>query len=279
MGKKYDEVLKRLKAVEERVEKLDSHSHWHDLHEPTFKPDKAERMTATETMMAQDHNRWRKNFKEQHELYLWLNGKSNKRPAIADRVLGRLTSPNKPECKKCAQIEEIFLKRVHGNMPDCNCGACPEIQDIIWPDKPECIITSEQMRQAFKPDKPGRVCDKCGGKFGNTCHHMGISRKPDPALPLRVRVAKLIDWDVPNKLTLEWAMGALEQYCRKHQLGLNNIGFFPLAGDKNKNWCVELGVGYKKTIGGPTSSASQSLPTAISLAIVTHSENKKRDSH
>ena len=32
------------------------------------------------------------------------------------------------------------------------------------------------------PDKPERVCDECGGKFGHTCCHMGLS-KPAPVDP------------------------------------------------------------------------------------------------
>lgn len=145
------------------------------------------------------------------------------------------------------------------------------------------------------PDKsePERICDKCGGKFGDTCYHMGLSKAPVP--PLRVRVAKALGFSVyyqeesalwfrtRNSMTStishydtdrDLAMGALEEYCRKNHCGINNIGYFPFSGDKNQNWCVELSVGYGKTVGGETCSSSISFPTAICEAIVAHSEGK-----
>ncbi len=131
-----------------------------------------------------------------------------------------------------------------------------------------------------------RTCDECGGKFGHTCHHMGIS-KPTPDLPLNARVAKALGLkikyhpliggvidrgfgvtpdDIPDYDTdLPAAMGALEEY-KKHTSGIT-IHLY-----QNNNlynyWVVHI-----DTID-QVEGRNRSLPQAICEAIVKHSEQQ-----
>jgi len=44
------------------------------------------------------------------------------------------------------------------------------------------------------------------------------SLKKDPAPPLKARVAKLVGWEEPDELTVEWAIGAFWAYLEMNSL-------------------------------------------------------------
>lgn len=138
MSKKYDEVLRRLKAVEKRLDGV----HFYG-------------------------------------------------------VSVSIKDPPKPESKKCYLCEK------------------PPITHIKFKDGKSIVscVDHDVLRQfpladltdPIPPDKlkPKRICDKCGGKFGDTCYHGGIS-KPAPAPPLHVRVAKALGHRVGQNIEGDW---------------------------------------------------------------------------
>ncbi len=100
---------------------------------------------------------------------------------------------------------------------------------------------------------------KCGA---NTCPE----HKDLPDLPLNDKVANILGWDMFT-LTLDNAMGALEEYCEKND---NTAEIRYRWGGKTceNKWFVH----FFKGIG---SGAGDHLPTAICEAIVKHAEGSK----
>ena len=100
---------------------------------------------------------------------------------------------------------------------------------------------------------------------------------PEPELPLSVRVAKALgpDWlelphdKYPNYDTdLTLAMGALEEYCEKHE----NLSYQIIRVGQNVPYHVEIAVfdeGWSED-----NIWNNDLPTAICEAIVKHKEEK-----
>lgn len=89
---------------------------------------------------------------------------------------GGLAREGSNYCQSCmdTRILDTVGKCLTGTAPMCNCL-------FDQPPKPDCPkhgTTGE------------RTCDECGGKFGHTCYHMGIS-KPTPDLPLNAKMAMI----------------------------------------------------------------------------------------
>ena len=93
-----------------------------------------------------------------------------------------------------------------------------------------------------------------------------LDRAMTSDLPLRAKVAEIVGLLVPKKLTVEWAMGALEEYCRKLGQPVHVVyNPDPVRSLGNKSFHVEIN--FKGQF-------ADALPQAICEAIVAHAEGK-----
>lgn len=246
-------------------------------------------------------------------------------------------TPSRMTATETVMAEDRFLAKARERMEKIR-------NDAIDNLTAEHILTSEQMREAFKPGKPEPECkqcicahemnmgrvprdfncpkhrDKAREDFKEYTQWVDSKKQPDPAPPLNVRVAKalplpectdcgsvmmlkqfrefksVVDPNPKTRSRLNWryecgmchnwqrinsydsdltlAIGALEEYCRKH----NTEYLFAMCNDGSGKiyigrWMIR---GEKPIIEdgchGVEKGINDSFSTAICLAIVKHSE-------
>lgn len=178
--------------------------------------------------------------------------------------LGYCSKHNIPHPYQTA-MEENIKEVLSKKEPKCSCGNrnrrqedahysdCPVHPDPAPEPEQGCVNIIGHRKKCGKPTMNGsNYCPGCWRWLGNLDND-------DPALPLRAQVAKIVGLEVPDKLTIGWAMDALEEYSEIYRWAID----CHLQGD-----CYEIRIADKKYFH------QGSLSEAICLAIVKHKERK-----
>lgn len=148
-------------------------------------------------------------------------------PAFGTGVPDSVKKKLMGECTKCAKIEAILEERIHGNMPDCRCGICMRVVDVIWPDsKPEtvggCICIS--------PILPNHDCPQHGWEAIYKRQKAAYDRlNKTPDLPLAAMVAEAL-----GEKNIQFYEGDTEIYVR----GLVTLPEWIMESSDKKAYCI-----------------------------------------